>query len=96
MAFSVTYIEGLDNVGGLVKGSFAMFSKKRHAVIDGTAGRELTAATHDLPPDYKREPKAVAGLSRGQLNHVKNVPGRQFLCSTRVQKSSPLQIPNQG
>lgn len=114
-------IEGLDNVEGVPKGSFAMFSKTHHAAIDGTSGMELTAATHDLSPDYKRahkaltvsvdsEPsslelvlrsqlngirkpfhflsvarntvpgmaKAVAGLSRGQLRRVKDIPRTRF------------------
>jgi diacylglycerol O-acyltransferase len=114
-------IEGLDNVEGVPKGSFAMFSKTHHAAIDGTSGMELTAATHDLSPDYKsghksttisvdnepsslelmlrsqlnniRKPfnfvsvarntvpgmaKVVAGLSRGQLSRVKDVPRTRF------------------
>ena len=114
-------IEGLDNVEGVPKGSFAMFSKTHHAAIDGTSGMELTAATHDLSPQYKRtrqalpvsvdsEPsslelllrsqfnnilkpfhflsvarntmpgmaKAVAGLSRGQLHRVKDIPRTRF------------------
>jgi diacylglycerol O-acyltransferase / wax synthase len=114
-------IEGLDNVEGVPKGSFAMFSKTHHAAIDGTSGMELTAATHDLSPHYKRasqalpvsvdsEPtslelllrsqfnnirkpfhflsvarntmpgmaKAVAGLSRGQLHRVKDIPRTRF------------------
>ena len=115
-------IEGLDNVEGVPKGSFAMFSKTHHAAIDGTSGMELTAATHDLTADYTasrgarrtitvdtepssielmlraqfnniRKPfhfvsvarntipgmaKAVAGLSRGKLSRVKNVPRTRF------------------
>jgi diacylglycerol O-acyltransferase len=114
-------IEGLDNVEGVPKGSFAMFSKTHHAAIDGTSGMEMTAATHDLSPDYKRShhpatikvdnqpsslelvlrsqlnnlrkpfhffsvarntvpglAKAVAGLSRGNLTRVKNVPRTRF------------------
>jgi diacylglycerol O-acyltransferase len=114
-------IEGLDNVEGVPKGSFAMFSKTHHAAIDGTSGMELTAATHDLSPDYKRAHKAatvsidsepssmelllrsqfnnirkpfhlisvarntvpgmarvVAGLSKGQLSRVKNIPRTRF------------------
>ncbi|MDG2272895.1 MAG: wax ester/triacylglycerol synthase family O-acyltransferase [Halioglobus sp.] len=115
-------IEGLDNVEGVPKGSFAMFSKTHHAAIDGTSGMELTAATHDLTADYTasrgasrtiavdtepssielmlraqfnniRKPlnfvsvarntipgmaKAVAGLSRGKLSRVRNVPRTRF------------------
>ncbi|MCB1704304.1 MAG: wax ester/triacylglycerol synthase family O-acyltransferase [Halioglobus sp.] len=114
-------IEGLDNVKGVPKGSFAMFSKTHHAAIDGTSGMELTAATHDLSPDYQRahtaatvsvdsQPsalemvirsqynsirkpfhllsvarntvpglaKVVAGLSKGQLSRIKDIPRTRF------------------
>lgn len=114
-------IEGLDNVDGVPEGSFAMFSKTHHAAIDGTSGMEMTAAIHDLSPEYKRgqhdntiridarpstmemvvrsqlntlrKPfhllsvarntvpgmaKAVAGLSRGKLSRVKDVPRTRF------------------
>ena len=75
-------IEGLDNVKGAPKGSFAMFSKTHHAAIDGTSGMELTAATHDLSADYQRahkaatisvdsEPSAVELLVRSQLNNIR-------------------------
>ena len=114
-------IEGLDNVEGVPEGSFAMFSKTHHAAIDGTSGMEMTAATHDLSPDYKRSHKAptievdprpsslelvlrsqlnnirkpfnfvsvarntvpgmaraIAGLSKGKLQRVRNVPRTRF------------------
>jgi WS/DGAT/MGAT family acyltransferase len=75
-------IEGLNNVEGVPKGSFAMFSKTHHAAIDGTSGMELTAATHDLTPDYKRahnpatisvdsEPSSIELLLRSQLNNIR-------------------------
>ncbi len=40
-------IEGLDNVAGLPKGSFAIVTKLHHAAVDGTALAELTWALHD-------------------------------------------------
>ena len=40
-------IEGLDNVAGLPKGSFAILTKLHHAAVDGTALAELTWALHD-------------------------------------------------
>tara|TARA_A100000171_G_scaffold16899_1_gene15396 strand:+ start:28027 stop:29412 length:1386 start_codon:yes stop_codon:yes gene_type:complete len=48
-------IEGLDNVEGCPKGSFAMFTKTHHAAVDGTSGAEMTMAVHDLSADYRRE-----------------------------------------
>ncbi|MCY1406525.1 putative diacylglycerol O-acyltransferase [compost metagenome] len=41
-------IEGLDNVEGIPKGSFAILTKTHHAATDGTAAAELTWALHDL------------------------------------------------
>jgi len=114
-------IEGLDNVEGVPRGSFAMFTKTHHAAIDGRSGMELTAAMHDLSPDYRSSGKApviavdhrpsalelilrsqfnsvrtplrfvsvarntvpgmaraVAGLSRGKLSRVKDIPRTRF------------------
>jgi WS/DGAT/MGAT family acyltransferase len=114
-------IEGLDNVEGVPKGSFALFTKTHHAAIDGASGMELTTAMHDLSPEYKhsgkppvvkveqhpsslelilrsqlnsiRKPlrfvsvarnsvpgmaRAVAGLSRGKLSRVKDIPRTRF------------------
>ena len=44
-------IEGLDNVAGVPKGSFALVTKIHHAAIDGVSGAEMAAAIHDLSPD---------------------------------------------
>ncbi len=41
-------IEGLDNVAGVPKGSFAILTKMHHAAVDGTAAAELTWALHDI------------------------------------------------
>ena len=43
-------IEGLDNVEGLPKGSFAMLVRIHHAAIDGESGHALFKAIHDLSP----------------------------------------------
>lgn len=77
-----TVIEGLDNVEGLPKGSFAIVSKVHHAAIDGVSGAEMTAAVHDLTPDAtptppdkawlpEREPTAIELLSRTSVNNVR-------------------------
>lgn len=75
-------IEGLDNVEGVPKGSFAMFSKTHHAAIDGASGMEMFSAIHDLTQEYKpvREPTPIPAdpqpskaklLLRAQLNNIK-------------------------
>jgi WS/DGAT/MGAT family acyltransferase len=43
-------IEGLDNVGGIPPGSFALVTKVHHAAIDGMSGMEMTTAIHDDSP----------------------------------------------
>ena len=43
-------IEGLDNVTGVPRGSFALLQKTHHAAIDGMSGMEMTSAIHDLTP----------------------------------------------
>jgi len=43
-------IEGLDNVGRLPKGCFAVYTKLHHATMDGVSGAALQAAFHDLEP----------------------------------------------
>ena len=48
-------IEGLDNVAGVPKGSFALVTKIHHAAIDGVSGAEISAAIHDLAPDSEVE-----------------------------------------
>jgi WS/DGAT/MGAT family acyltransferase len=52
-------IEGLDNVAGVPKGSFALVMKIHHAAIDGVSGAELAAAIHDPMPDAEVVPPAV-------------------------------------
>jgi len=75
-------IEGLDNVEGVPAGSFAVFSKTHHAAIDGTSGMEITAAIHDLSPDYKaardpgtirvdQMPSKMELIARSQLNSIR-------------------------
>ena len=43
-------IEGLDNVAGVARGSFALVTKVHHAAIDGMSGMEMTTAIHDETP----------------------------------------------
>ncbi len=72
-------VEGLDNIEGIPKGSWAIISKVHHAAIDGASGVELTAALHDLTPEWKSRridddwkpeptPNPVELLAKAQLN----------------------------
>ena len=75
-------IEGLNNVEGIPKNSFAMVSKIHHAAIDGISGAEIAAAVHSFspedevePPDTPRVPDRVPTslemLGRNLLNDAK-------------------------
>ncbi len=75
-------IEGLDNVDGVPKGSFALLTKIHHAAIDGVSGAEIAAAIHDLAPDAEpdapvrewmpeRIPTGVELLSRSLARSVR-------------------------
>ncbi|MFT6033361.1 MAG: diacylglycerol O-acyltransferase [Arenicella sp.] len=81
-------IEGLDNVEGFPPGCFAVLSKMHHAAIDGASGIEVTAAIHDLSPDYmanqeqkkiskERMPTSAELIWRSQVNNIK-MPMRVF------------------
>ncbi len=78
-----TVIEGLDNVPGTAKGSFAIVTKVHHSAIDGVSGIDLLEALHTLAPDapapdkpdkWKAEdvPTAANLLARSWLNAVTN------------------------
>jgi len=43
-------IEGLDRIPQLPKGSFAIYTKMHHSLIDGAGGQNFMAAIHDLEP----------------------------------------------
>ncbi|MEL6686064.1 MAG: wax ester/triacylglycerol synthase family O-acyltransferase [Pseudomonadota bacterium] len=74
-----TIIEGLDNIKGVPKGSYAMVTKVHHVAVDGMSGMEMLKATHamsadEAPPDtiddWRPEPNpSQLGLfTRGIMN----------------------------
>lgn len=54
-------IEGLHNVPGVPPGSFALYCKMHHAIIDGESGTELLKALHSLTPEPIDEDDAPLG-----------------------------------
>ncbi|WP_350171630.1 wax ester/triacylglycerol synthase family O-acyltransferase [Hyphomonas sp.] len=48
--WEITVVEGLDNVEGIPKGSFAMLTKVHHAAVDGASGVDLLEALHTTTP----------------------------------------------
>jgi WS/DGAT/MGAT family acyltransferase len=79
-------IEGLDNIPGIPRGSFAFYIKFHHAAIDGEGGTEVMQAIHSFTvaeePEaserrsrYRdREPSQVELYSRALVNNLQRVP----------------------
>ena len=80
-------IEGLRNVPGVPEGSFALYTKMHHAIIDGESGTELMKALHSLSPepvdpdeaptgDYTadREPRLLELYSRAVAHGLERMP----------------------
>jgi WS/DGAT/MGAT family acyltransferase len=82
----VHVIEGLDDIGFIPPGSFAMYIKFHHAAIDGITGQELLAMIHDTDPqqpdasdyqpaagvEYEPRPAAWNLLARTPFNTAVN------------------------
>lgn len=80
-------VEGLDNVEGAPKGSYAILSKVHHAAIDGMSGVDLMKALHTATPDVdpirqpdpwkpERMPSQLGMFARGYVRGFTN-PLRQ-------------------
>jgi diacylglycerol O-acyltransferase len=91
-----TVIEGLNNIPGVPKGSYAIVSKIHHAAIDGVSGVDIANAIHSLDPAGlvatpekpwvpERTPTSVELLARAQFNAL-NTPLR---LARTVAKSAP-------
>ena len=53
--WEVYVIEGLNRIPDLPKGSFAVYTKIHHSMIDGAGGRNFISVMHDLEPVPPRE-----------------------------------------
>jgi diacylglycerol O-acyltransferase / wax synthase len=80
-------IEGLHNIPGVPPGSFALYSKMHHAIVDGESGTEIMRALHSLSPEpidpeaeedgryhMDRDPTAIELYSRALIHNMENVP----------------------
>ena len=79
-------IEGLDNIPNVPAGSFAVYTKMHHALVDGAGGSAFITALHDLQANPVADSSAAAEsprlvdtnpsvaelLSRASINSVKN------------------------
>ena len=91
--WEITVVEGLDNIPGVPKGSYAMLTKVHHAAIDGVSGIDMMNATHamtsnvdePLPRDNWRpeaDPSQAGMFARGLLSNMIN-PIRQANAARR-------------
>ncbi len=58
-------IEGLHNVPGVPPGSFALYTKMHHSIVDGESGTEIMRALHSLTPesiDFDAEERSASGI----------------------------------
>jgi len=80
-------IEGLHNVPGVPAGSFALYCKMHHAIIDGESGTELLKALHSPSPEpidedegpvggftADREPRLSELYARALVQNVERLP----------------------
>ena len=83
-------IEGLHNVPGVPPGSFALYTKMHHSIVDGESGIEIMKALHSLTPETidfdaeesnasgiyhaDREPTMVELYSRALAHNVQKLP----------------------
>ena len=85
--WEITVIEGLDNIEGVPKGSYALLAKVHHMAIDGISGVDLMHATHTLRPDEETlstpdnwrpdpDPSQIGLLARGYVKAL-TLPARQ-------------------
>ena len=52
--WDITFIEGLDSVPGISKGSFALLTRVHHAAVDGKASAEIMTALLDATPAIRQ------------------------------------------
>lgn len=94
--WEITIVEGLDNVEGVPKGSYAMVSKVHHSAIDGASGIDMMQATHTLTADAEplatpdtwrpeADPSQIGMFARGYARTFLN-PLRQ---ANALRKSAP-------
>ncbi|MBD2858189.1 wax ester/triacylglycerol synthase family O-acyltransferase [Spongiibacter sp. KMU-158] len=56
-------IEGLDNIAGVPKGGFAIYTKMHHSLVDGAGGSSIMSVIHDLEPNPEAIPDAPVAVT---------------------------------
>jgi len=76
--WSFTFVEGLDGIDLLPKGSFALIHKLHHAAVDGMGGSDLLSALFDLTANPVRDDPLDDWVPEMQPGPV-NLVGRAYL-----------------
>ena len=99
-------IEGLHNVAGVPPGSFALYTKMHHAIVDGESGTEIMKALHSLSPESldfgeeeslaaevyhaDSEPSLAELATRAVLNNLERVPSLAMFSLDTARKVATL------
>ena len=75
--WAFVYIDGIDAVEGVPKGSFAILSKAHHCAIDGASGVDIASATHTLEPKFDTASSALAQRPQSKPSLIEKVKGFQ-------------------
>ena len=75
--WQITFVEGLDSVPGISKGSYALITKVHHAAVDGKASSEMMTALLDITPDI-REVEGEDSWEPEELPSTLGVIGRSW------------------
>ena len=85
------FIEGLNKVEGVKKGSFAIIFKVHHCAIDGVSGEEVLASLLDISPETgltrngkEEEDKQSSSLLKTKQNKIEKEPGAIRLLAKSV------------
>ncbi len=52
--WDITFVEGLDRIDGIAKGSYALITKVHHAAVDGKASSEMMSALLDTSAEIRQ------------------------------------------
>jgi diacylglycerol O-acyltransferase / wax synthase len=86
--WSMTFVEGLDNIPQVPKGSVALISKVHHVAIDGMAGSSALGLFLDMTPEVKEIPAPRPFKPRPLPNEMKLV-----MKSAMSFAEEPLKLP---
>jgi WS/DGAT/MGAT family acyltransferase len=52
--WDITFVDGINNISGISRGSFALITRVHHAAVDGKAGAEMMTALLDVTPAMRK------------------------------------------